>query len=296
MLPMLPFGTERRPRLHSRLRIEEAGDARTPNRSSASVDRTTAPDFEAGIVRIESAALRAFDSAAIGVPARFSVEATVDAFRIALRVDGSMHGPDADRHRPRAAHATIGGLSLPASLARTRGCILAGKSPPDTGIVTLDARGAVIRPGRDVANFSSSEIGFGDAELPPASLGLRAGGLVALDAALGSMERRAGHNRAEGSAARQGGRSRVRLRRTRDTGTGGAPPWRRPRALPNSEQWTSPTSSIRLNDAQREAVTAPPPDTCSFSRAPAAERRVCSCTASPGCSRPGRRRRSAFSR
>ena len=105
-LPALPVGAGNlRPSFA--VRIREAGIA-----DSGSVvhitDRTTQPDF-AQSVEIGHASLRGFDSASVGVPSRFSVEATADIFT-ALRADGALvptlTGNDLD------LAASVRGLSL----------------------------------------------------------------------------------------------------------------------------------------------------------------------------------------
>ena len=105
--PALPIGTGGGPQSSFRVRIDEA---RTSDSASVVglVDRTTVPHFETRI-DIESATLHGIDSAAIGVPARFSIEAAAGIFT-ALRADGvvvpMLTGIDVD------LNATIDGLSL----------------------------------------------------------------------------------------------------------------------------------------------------------------------------------------
>ena len=107
-LPALPIGIGGGPRSSFRIRIDEA---RTSDSASVVglVDRTTVPHFEARI-DIANATLRGIDSAAIGTPAHFSVEAAAGIFTD-LRADGvvvpTLTGTDVD------LNAAIRGLSLP---------------------------------------------------------------------------------------------------------------------------------------------------------------------------------------
>ena len=91
-----------------RVRIEEAGTT-APDSTIRFIDRTTDPDFVARL-DVASTTLRGFDSEAIDVPARISVEATAEAFT-ALQIDGALiptlTGIDLD------LNAMIRGLSLP---------------------------------------------------------------------------------------------------------------------------------------------------------------------------------------
>ena len=105
-LPALPIGAGDGPTSFA-VRVRESGTTG----SSFVVritDRTTEPAFAARLV-IDHAALRGFDPAAIGVPARFSVEATAGVFA-SLRADGALvptlTGTDLD------LKATVRGLSL----------------------------------------------------------------------------------------------------------------------------------------------------------------------------------------
>ena len=106
--PALPIGTGGGPQSTYTVRIDEA---RTSDSASVVglVDRTTVPHFETRI-DIASATLRGIDSAAIGAPAHFSVEAAAGIFT-ALRADGvvvpMLTGTNVD------LNATIDGLSLP---------------------------------------------------------------------------------------------------------------------------------------------------------------------------------------
>ena len=107
-LPALPIGTGGGSQSSFRVRIDEA---RTSDSASVVglVDRTTVPHFETRI-DIASATLRGIDSAAIGTPAHFSVEAAAGIFTD-LRADGvvvpTLTGTDVD------LNAAIRGLSLP---------------------------------------------------------------------------------------------------------------------------------------------------------------------------------------
>ena len=107
-LPVLPIGTGGDPQSSFRVRIDEV---RTSDSESVVglVDRTTVPHFETRI-GIASATLRGIDSAAIGTPAHFSVEAAAGIFAD-LRADGvvvpTLTGTDVD------LNAAIRGLSLP---------------------------------------------------------------------------------------------------------------------------------------------------------------------------------------
>ena len=105
-LPALPIGAGDGPTSFA-VRVQESGTTG----SSFVVritDRTTEPAFAERLV-IDHAALRGFDPAAIGVPARFSVEATAGVFA-SLRADGALvptlTGTDLD------LKATVRGLSL----------------------------------------------------------------------------------------------------------------------------------------------------------------------------------------
>ena len=106
--PALPIGTGGGPQSSFRVRIDEV---RTSDSASVVgfVDRTTVPHFEARI-DIADATLRGIDSAAIGTPAHFSVEAAAGIFA-GLRADGvvvpTLTGTDVD------LNAAIRGLSLP---------------------------------------------------------------------------------------------------------------------------------------------------------------------------------------
>ena len=105
-LPALPIGAGDGPTSFA-VRVQEAG-ATDSGFVVRITDRTTEPAFAERFV-IDHAALRGFDSAAVGVPARFSVEATAGVFA-SLRADGALvptlTGTDLD------LKATVRGLSL----------------------------------------------------------------------------------------------------------------------------------------------------------------------------------------
>ena len=105
-LPALPIGAGDGPTSFA-VRVQEAG-ATDSGFVVRITDRTTEPAFAERFV-IDHAALRGFDSAAVGVPARFSVEATAGVFA-SLRADGALvptlTGTDLD------LEATVRGLSL----------------------------------------------------------------------------------------------------------------------------------------------------------------------------------------
>ena len=112
-LPALPIGSGKTRSAFDvpafGVRIEEATTA-APGPVIRIVDRTTEPDFTAR-VEVASAALHGLDSEAIGLPTRFSVEASADVFT-ALQATGvlvpTLTGTDVD------LSATVHGLSLPA--------------------------------------------------------------------------------------------------------------------------------------------------------------------------------------
>ena len=178
-LPVLPFdpGAAQSP---FRLRIREASIA-DPGSIIRIVDRTTEPDFAESLA-IGSAALRGFDSEAIGVPARFSFEATAGSFTT-WQADGVLvptsTGTELD------LNTTIHGLSLrvlsPYSRLHLGRSVEGGHADVmlDATIRTSDLEG--------VADFTLSEVALGESELPAGSLGLGAEGLPALDAALDSL-------------------------------------------------------------------------------------------------------------
>ena len=178
--PVLPVVTGEA-RTAFRVRI---GEARAAGSDSVIriMDRTTEPDFVEN-VRIGSAALRAFDSAAIGIPTRFAVEATASAFA-ALHAEGvlvpTLTGTDFD------LNATVRGLSLHELSPYTR--LHLGR-PVEDGYadVTLDA---TIRTSdlEGVADVTLSGVVLGDSDLPTGSPALGVEGSSALDAALDSLE------------------------------------------------------------------------------------------------------------
>ena len=178
--PALPVGTGDA-QSPFRVRIHEASAAKSGSIIRI-LDRSTEPDFEEDI-KIRSAALRAFDSAAIGVPARFAVEAAADAFA-ALQVDGvlvpTLTGTDFD------LNATVRGLSLRDLSPYAR--LHLGRPVEDghadvafeTTIRTSDLEG--------VANVTLSGVVLGDSEPPAGSPQLGTEGSSVLDAALDSLE------------------------------------------------------------------------------------------------------------
>ena len=178
-VPPLPIGAgdDRAP---FRVRIREAGIAE-PGSIMRFTDRTTQPAFTES-VRVASAQLRGFDSEAIGVAARFSVDAAGDAFA-ALHAGGvvvpTLTGTDFD------LNATIRGLSLRALSPYAR--LHLGRSV-DGGYAdsTIDA---TIRTSdlEAVADFTLSDVVLGKSGLAAGSSGLDADDSAALDAALGSL-------------------------------------------------------------------------------------------------------------
>ena len=178
-LPALPIGTGDA-RASFRVRIQEASTA-DPGSVMRITDRTTQPVFT-GSIDIASAMLRGFDSGAIGVPARFSVDATADVFT-ALHIDGilvpTLTGTEFD------LNATLHGLSLRAFSPYTQ--VHLGR-PVEGGNahVTIDA---TVRTSdlEAVADFTLSDVALGKSELPAATPGLGTEELSALDAALDSL-------------------------------------------------------------------------------------------------------------
>ena len=175
-LPPIPIGAGDGPASFT-LRIEEADTADSES-VIRFVDRTAAPDFVASI-GITRAALHGFDSAAIGVPASFTVEAAGDTFA-SLRADGALiptlTGTDLD------LNARVGGLSLPdlapyARLHLGQG-IAAGHADLtlDLAVRSSDLEG--------VASLSSRVIGLGERVSPAPS--------PTLDSALALMMKRQG--------------------------------------------------------------------------------------------------------
>ena len=179
-LPPLPIGTGEAPPAF-RVRIQEASTA-DPGSVIRIVDRTTEPDFTAR-VDIASAALREFDSEAIGVPARFSIEAAGGVFT-ALEAAGVLTpgptGTDLD------LNATIQGLSLrelsPYSRLHLGQSVEGGRAD-----VTLDA---TIRTSdlEGVADFTLSDVVLRSSGSPAGSSGLGAMGTSTFDVALDSLK------------------------------------------------------------------------------------------------------------
>ena len=178
-LPPVPIGTgEAQPAF--RVRIQEASTLDPPS-VIRFVDRTTEPDFAAS-VDIASAALRELDSEALGVPARFSVEAAGNVFT-ALRAGGvltpGLAGTDLD------LNATIQGLSLrelsPYSRLHLGRSVEGGHAD-----VTLEA---TIRTSdlEGTADFALREVALGESGLPAGPSGRDAEGTSSLDAALDSL-------------------------------------------------------------------------------------------------------------
>ena len=179
VLPALPLRTGT---AQSSFRVS-IGEASTAERGSVIhvVDRTTEPEFS-GSIDIASASLRGFDSEAVGVPARFAVDAAGDIFT-ALHADGvltpTLTGTDLD------VNATILGLSLHELSPYAR--LHLGRSVEggiadvaiDATIRTSDLEGGV--------DFTSSEIVLGKVEPPAGATGLGGEGTDALDAALNSL-------------------------------------------------------------------------------------------------------------
>ena len=178
-LPALPIGTGDA-RSSFRVRIQEASTAE-PGSVLRITDRTTKPAFTAS-VDIAGAALRGFDSEAIGVPARFSVEATADIFS-ALRADGilvpTLTGTEFD------LEATVRGLSLRELSPYSR--LHLGR-PVEGGYADV-ALDATIRTSdlEAVADFTLSEIVLGKFEVPAQSPAPGAEYASMLDTALNSL-------------------------------------------------------------------------------------------------------------
>ena len=178
-LPPVPIGT-RDDRSSFRVRIREASTAE-PGSVMRFTDRTTEPVFTES-VDIASAELRAFDSGAIGVPARFSVDATTGALK-ALHADGvvvpTLTGTDF------GLDATVHELSLRALSPYSR--LHLGRSVEGGyADLTIDAR---IRTSdlEAVADFTLSDVALGKPGLAAGSSGLDADDSASLDAALGSL-------------------------------------------------------------------------------------------------------------
>ena len=179
-IPALPIGTGEA-QSSSRVRIEEASTADSGSIVRI-IDRTTEPDFTVGI-DVSSAALRGFDSEAIDVPARFSVEAAAGVFT-ALQAGGvltpTLTGTDLD------LNAMVHGLSLRELSPYSRlhlGRRLEGGHADVTLDVTVRASDL-----EGVADFTLSEIVLGGAELPAGLPGSGPVGPSPLDAALDVLE------------------------------------------------------------------------------------------------------------
>ena len=179
MVPPLPIGTGND---HSpmRIRIREARTAE-PDSIIRFTDRTTQPAFTES-VRIASAKLRGFDSEAIGVAARFSLDAAGDTFT-ALKGGGvvvpTLTGTDLD------LNATIRGLSLRALSPYAR--LHLGRTV-DGGYADA-AIDATIRTSdlEAVADVALREVALGKSDLPAGSSALGVHDSTALDEALGSL-------------------------------------------------------------------------------------------------------------
>ena len=160
-IPALPIGTGDDPSSFS-VRVLEAGT--TDSDSVVRItDRTTTPAFAERFF-IDRATLRGFDSAARGVPARLSIEATAGIFT-SLHADGALvptlTGIDLD------LAATIRGLSLRALSPYARlhlgRAVERGRADVavDATLRTSDLAG--------VADFSLGDIVLGGSGLPAAS-------------------------------------------------------------------------------------------------------------------------------
>ena len=157
-LPALPIGAGDGPTSFA-VRVQEAG-ATDSGFVVRMTDRTTQPAFAERFV-IDHASLRGFDSAAIGVPARFSVEATAGVFA-SLRADGALvptlTGTDLD------LKATVRGLSLrefsPYARLHLGRPLERGHADVavDVAVRTSDLEG--------VADFTLNDVALGISELP----------------------------------------------------------------------------------------------------------------------------------
>ena len=157
-LPALPIGAGDGPTSFS-VRVREAG-ATDSGFVIRITDRTTEPAFTERFV-IDHAALRGFDPAAIGVPARFSVEATAGVFA-SLHADGALvptlTGTDLD------LKAAVRGLSLRELSPYAR--LHLGRSlerghadvAVDVTVRTSDLEGVV--------DFTLNDVALGMSELP----------------------------------------------------------------------------------------------------------------------------------
>ena len=179
-LPALPIGPgDAQSSFNVRIREADTADSDSVIRL---FDRTTEPDFTASI-DVTSATLRGLDHEAIGVPARFSVEAAADVFT-ALQAGGvlvpTLTGVDFD------LNATIHGLSLRDLSPYSR--LHLGRSVEEgQADVTLDA---TIRTSdlEGVADFTVSELALGESESPAGSPGADPVEAPAFDAALDLLE------------------------------------------------------------------------------------------------------------
>ena len=157
-LPALPIGTGDGPASFA-VRVQEAG-ATDSSFVVRITDRTTEPAF-AGRFVIDHAELRGFDPAAVGVPARFSVEATAGVFA-SLRTDGALvptlTGTDLD------LKATVRGLSL-RELSPYARLHLGRSVERGHADVAVDA---TVRTSdlEAVADFTLNDVALGNSELP----------------------------------------------------------------------------------------------------------------------------------
>ena len=157
-LPALPIGAGDAPSSIA-VRVQEAGI--TDSSFVVHVtDRSTEPAFAERFV-IDHAEMRGFDPRAIGVPARFSVHATADAFA-SLRADGALvptlTGTDLD------LNATVRGLSL-RELSPYARLHLGRSVERGHAEVTVDA---TVRTSdlEGVASFTLSDVALGETGLP----------------------------------------------------------------------------------------------------------------------------------
>ena len=179
-LPVLPIGAGDGPTSFA-VRVQEA-DTTDSSFVVRITDRTTEPAFAERFI-IDHAALRGLDSAAVGVPARFSVEATADVFA-SLRADGALvptlTGTDLD------LKATVRGLSL-RELSPYARLHLGRSFERGHADVAVDA---TVRTSdlEAVADFTLSDVALGESGLP-ASLSESAGAedTAALDAGLEAL-------------------------------------------------------------------------------------------------------------
>ena len=157
-LPVLPIGAGDGPTSFA-VRVQEAG-ATDSSFVVRITDRTTEPAFAERFI-IDHAALRGFDPTAIGVPARFSVEATAGVFA-SLRADGALvprlTGTDLD------LKATVRGLSL-RELSPYARLHLGRSVKGGHADVAVDA---IVRTSdlEAVADFTLSDVALGESGLP----------------------------------------------------------------------------------------------------------------------------------